>query len=105
MNDQSHREDFSRRAFFEAHRRWPRPADLAPPKERHTVTFTRAAVSPAVPPKSPKAVPANERTAWDNAYAHEQGHGPLSSKWELQGGKLTMVWTLPTQVASPRSRY
>jgi hypothetical protein len=95
--------DQSRREYFAEHGRWPRPTDLAPPKERHTVTFTRAAVSPAVSPAVSYKSP--ERLAWDAAYAHEQGHGPLSSKWELQGGKLTMVWTLPTQVASPRGRY
>jgi hypothetical protein len=49
-----------------------------------------------VPHKSP------ERAAWDNAYASEQGLGPLSSKWELQGGKLTMVWLLPYNTGPSR---
>jgi hypothetical protein len=85
----------SRRAFFEAHGRWPRTGeDLGAP--RHTVTFTRAApsreattVAPATPYESP------EVAAWRAAYSGPEV-GPVGGSWPEDGRHIPrMVWRLP----------
>jgi hypothetical protein len=91
-------EQLSRRAFFEAYGRWPKPDDLrpeAPTAARYSVTFTRAA--PAVPPKSP------ERTAWENAYSGPEV-GPQGGSWpeDATGYSRFMVWKLPYNSGSSR---
>jgi hypothetical protein len=85
----------SRRAFKEAHGRWPKAGDLGP--TRYTVTFSRAAPAAppsreaaTVPPKSP------ERAAWDVAYSQPGELGPVGGTWPADGRHVPrMVWRLP----------
>jgi hypothetical protein len=82
----------SRRAFFEAHGRWPRTGE-DPGTPRHSVTFTRATPAPTpVAPPVPFRTP--EQEAWTAAYAG-QGHGPLSCRWVQSGAQLRCEWLLP----------
>jgi hypothetical protein len=65
-------------------------------RERYKVTFERApatppVATPKVPPKSP------ERTAWDNAYASEQG--PVGGSWPDDGRHIPyMRWVMPVHI-------
>jgi hypothetical protein len=86
----------SRRAFFEAHGRWPRPGDILLP--RYTVTFTRAAPD-APPAATPAATPVPFRTpeqiAWERAYSGPEV-GPAGGSWPDDGRHVPrMVWRLP----------
>lgn len=84
----------SRRAFFEAHGRWPRKGE-DPQAERYSVTFTRVAPTKgteaqatSLPYESPEAA------AWRVAYSGPEV-GPVGGSWPEDGRHVPrMVWRL-----------
>jgi hypothetical protein len=82
------------------------PAQLAKARER-LHAFRNKKREEGTAPTTPAPLTSHEREAWTAAYASDDGLGPLSSKWELQGGKLTMVWALETNStrSGPLNRF